>query len=182
MLFRSPVVHALDGVGENLQDHLQLRMAFKVSNVPTLNTLAASLWGKAKMALEYALHRTGPLTMAPSQLGAFLKSDDGQPSANLEYHVQPLSLDKFGDPLHPFNAFTASIANLRPSSRGFVRIQSPDARQAPAIAPNYLSTEEDRRIAAASLRITRRIVLSSKALARYAPEEFLPGQIGRAHV
>jgi choline dehydrogenase len=113
--------------------------------------------------------------MAPSQLGAFLKSDDGQPSANLEYHVQPLSLDKFGDPLHPFNAFTASIANLRPSSRGFVRIQSPDARQAPAIAPNYLSTEEDRRIAAASLRITRRIVLSSKALARYAPEEFLPG-------
>jgi choline dehydrogenase len=170
-----PVTHALEGVGANLQDHLQLRMAFKVSNVPTLNTLAASLWGKAKMALEYAVHRTGPLTMAPSQLGAFLKSDPQQPSANLEYHVQPLSLDKFGDPLHPYNAFTASVANLRPSSRGWVRIKSPDAREAPAIAPNYLSTTEDRRIAAQSLRITRHIVNGSKALAKYQPEEFLPG-------
>ncbi len=169
------VVHASEGVGANLQDHLQLRMAFKVSNVPTLNTLAATLWGKAKMALEYALHRTGPLTMAPSQLGAFLKSDDGQPSANLQYHVQPLSLDKFGDPLHPYNAFTASVANLRPTSRGSVLIKSPRAADAPAIAPNYLSTPEDRRIAAQSLRITRRIVFETTALKKYQPEEFLPG-------
>ena len=170
-----PVVHSLPGVGENLQDHLQLRMAFKVSNVPTLNTLAATLWGKAKMAMEYAVHRTGPLTMAPSQLGAFLKSDPSQPSANLQYHVQPLSLDKFGDPLHPYNAFTASVANLRPTSRGWVRIRSADSRQAPAIAPQYLSTAEDRRIAAQSLRITRRIVTGSRSLAKYQPEEFLPG-------
>ncbi|MEK7230596.1 MAG: GMC family oxidoreductase, partial [Pseudomonadota bacterium] len=116
------VVHDLPGVGENLQDHLQLRMAFKVKNVLTLNTLTNSWWGKAKMALEYALHRTGPLTMAPSQLGAFLKSDPSQATPNLEFHVQPLSLDKFGDPLHPFPAFTASVCNLRPASRGHIRI------------------------------------------------------------
>jgi choline dehydrogenase len=170
-----PVVHAADGVGANLQDHLQLRMAFKVQNVLTLNTLAGSLWGKAKMALEYALHRTGPLTMAPSQMGAFLKSDPSQPSANLEYHVQPLSLDKFGDPLHAWPAFTASVANVRPTSRGSVRIKSASFRDAPAISPNYLSTAEDRDIAARSLRITRSIVLDSQAMKKYAPEEFLPG-------
>jgi choline dehydrogenase len=170
-----PMAADREGVGANLQDHLQLRMAFKVSNVPTLNTLAASLWGKAKMALEYAIYRTGPLTMAPSQMGAFTKSDSSQPSANLQYHVQPLSLDKFGDPLHPWNAFTASVANLRPTSRGTVRIKSGDAREAPAIAPNYLSTPEDRRIAAQSLRITRGIVNETRALAKYSPEEFLPG-------
>ncbi|OGA04567.1 MAG: choline dehydrogenase [Betaproteobacteria bacterium RIFCSPLOWO2_02_FULL_62_17] len=169
------VAHDLPGVGENLQDHLQLRMAFKVQNVLTLNTMANSLWGKAKMALEYALHRTGPLTMAPSQLGAFLKSDPSQPAANLEYHVQPLSLDKFGDPLHPFPAFTASVCNLNPSSRGSIRIKSADYRQAPAIMLNYLSAPEDRRIAAASLRMTRRIVTETQTMKKYSPEEFLPG-------
>jgi choline dehydrogenase len=169
-----PVVHELP-VGENLQDHLQLRMAFKVKNVLTLNTMANSLWGKAKMALEYALFRTGPLTMAPSQLGAFLKSDPSQPSPNLEYHVQPLSLDKFGDPLHTFPAFTASICNLRPSSRGYVRIKTPRAEDAPAILPRYLSTDADRAIAAESLRITRRIVLNTSVMKKYEPEEFLPG-------
>ena len=170
-----PVVHDLPGVGENLQDHLQLRMAFKVQNVLTLNTMANSLWGKAKMALEYALYRTGPLTMAPSQLGAFLKSDASQPTPNMEYHVQPLSLEKFGEPLHPFPAFTASICNLRPASRGHIRIQSPDPRAYPAITLNYLSTPEDRRIAAEGLRVTRRIVTGTQTMKKYSPEEFLPG-------
>ena len=168
------VAHEL-AVGENLQDHLQLRMAFRVQNVLTLNTMANSWWGKAKMALEYALHRTGPLTMAPSQLGAFLKSDPAQPAPNLEFHVQPLSLDKFGDPLHPFPAFTASVCNLRPASRGHVRIKSADPRAHPAIMLNYLSAPEDQSIAVQSLRLARRIVLGTQTMQKYAPEEFLPG-------
>ncbi|MGC2518107.1 MAG: GMC family oxidoreductase N-terminal domain-containing protein [Burkholderiales bacterium] len=168
------VKHALAGVGENLQDHLQLRMAFKVQNVVTLNQRANSLLGKAAMALEYALFRTGPLTMAPSQLGGFTRSAPGHATPNLEYHVQPLSLDKFGEPLHPFPAFTASVCNLRPTARGYVRIQSSDPRAAPAINPRYLSTPEDRAVAAEALRLTRRIA-AQPALARYAPEEFLPG-------
>jgi len=169
------VVHDLPGVGANLQDHLQLRMAFKVKNVRTLNPMVHSLWSKAGMALEYALRRSGPLSMAPSQLGAFAKSDPSQASANIEYHVQPLSLDKFGEPLHRFNAFTASVANLRPTSRGHVRITSADPRVHPEIAPNYLSTPEDRRVAIDGLRLTRRIVLETRALSGYHPEEFLPG-------
>ncbi len=169
----TPLVN-LPGVGANLQDHLQLRMIFRIQGIRTLNHSARSLWGRALMALEYALLRTGPLTMAPSQLGAFVKSDDGQPTPNLQYHVQPLSLDKFGDPLHDFPAFTASVCNLRPTSRGHVHISSGDPAAAPAIAPCYLSTDEDRAIAAASLRLTRRIV-SMPALAPYRPEEFLPG-------
>ncbi|MCC6473748.1 MAG: GMC family oxidoreductase N-terminal domain-containing protein [Burkholderiales bacterium] len=172
-----PVVRRLPGVGRNLQDHLQLRMAFRVKNVLTLNTMANSLWGKAKMALEYALARSGPLAMAPSQLGAFVKSDPSQESANLEYHVQPLSLEKFGEPLHPFPAFTASVCNLRPTSRGEVRIVSPDPRRAPAIRLNYLATDEDRVIAAQSLRLTRRIVTGTAAMRKYQPEEFLPGPV-----
>ncbi len=170
-----PVAHDLPGVGANLQDHLQLRMAFRVSNTRTLNTMVHTLWHKAMMGLEYALTRSGPLSMAPSQLGAFARSDPNQPSANLEYHVQPLSLDRFGEPLHRFDAFTASVCNLRPASRGHVRITSSDARAAPAITPNYLSAEEDRRIAVDALRLTRRIVLESEGLRRYNPEEFLPG-------
>jgi choline dehydrogenase-like flavoprotein len=169
-----PVTHESRGVGENLQDHLQLRMAFKVRNVRTLNEWAGTLAGKISMGLEYLFFRTGPLTMAPSQLGAFTRSDPAQPSANLEYHVQPLSLDRFGEPLHPFPAFTASVANLRPTSRGSVRIQSPDPGAAPAIRPNYLATYVDRRIAADSLRLTRRIA-QQPALAKYQPDEFLPG-------
>jgi len=166
--------HLLPGVGENLQDHLQLRMAFKVSGVPTLNEQANSLFGKAKMALQYALFRTGPLTMAPSQLGAFAKSNSSVASANIEYHVQPLSLDKFGDPPHPFPAFTASVCNLRPESRGHVHIQSNDPAQAPLIQPNYLSTDGDRQVAIDSLKLTRRISLAD-ALAKYRPKEFMPG-------
>jgi choline dehydrogenase len=169
-----PVAHALAGVGENLQDHLQLRMAFKVSNVLTLNQRANSLWGKAMMGLEYALFRTGPLTMPPSQLGGFTRSDPSHATANLEYHIQPLSLDKFGDPLHPFPAFTASVCNLRPTSRGQVRIKSADPRAHPAIMPRYLATPEDRKVAADALRLTRRIA-TQPALARYAPQEFKPG-------
>jgi len=169
-----PVVHELP-VGENLQDHLQLRMAFKVKNVVTLNTLLHSWWAKAKIGLEYALFRTGPMTMPPSQLGAFVKSDPSQPTPNLEYHVQPISLDKFGDPPHPFPAFTASPCNLRPTSRGHVRITSPEPRAYPAIAPNYLATAEDRRVAAAALRLTRRIVIGTQAMRKYEPEEFTPG-------
>ena len=169
-----PVTHELP-VGENLQDHLQLRMAFKVKNALTLNTLLHSWWEKAKIGLEYALHRTGPMTMPPSQLGAFVKSDPSQPTPNLEYHVQPLSLDRFGVPPHRFPAFTASVCNLRPTSRGHVRIVSPDPRAYPAITCNYLSTPEDRKVAVDSMRLTRRIVTQSQALARYEPEEFVPG-------
>ncbi|HSN92990.1 MAG TPA: GMC family oxidoreductase N-terminal domain-containing protein [Anaeromyxobacteraceae bacterium] len=162
-------------VGENLQDHLQLRMAFKVKNVKTLNTQVHSLWGKAMMGLEYALFRTGPLTMAPSQMGAFVKSEPSQPTPDLEFHVQPVSLDKFGDPPHRFPAFTASICNLRPASRGFVRVKSADPRAHPAIQLNYLSAPEDQRIAAVSLRLTRRVVLGTETMKRYQPEEFMPG-------
>jgi len=169
-----PVVHDLPGVGENLQDHLQLRMIFKVQGIKTLNAMANSLWGKFMMGAEYALNRSGPLAMAPSQLGAFAKSDGARPSANLEYHVQPLSLDKFGDPLHRFPAFTASVCDLQPTSRGNVHVAARDAAAAPAIAPRYLSTEADRETAAAALRLTRKIV-SMPALAPYRPEEFLPG-------
>jgi len=168
------LVHELPGVGENLQDHLQLRMAFKVTNVVTMNQRANSLFGKAAMGLEYLFFRTGPLTMAPSQLGGFAKSDASQVTANVEYHVQPLSLDKFGDPLHDFPAFTASVCNLRPTSRGYVQIKSADPRAQPAIMPNYLSTSEDRKIAADALRLTRKIA-AQPALARYEPREFMPG-------
>ena len=166
--------HILPGVGENLQDHLQLRMAFKVRGVATLNEQANSLFGKAKMGLQYALFRTGPLTMAPSQLGAFAKSNPQVASANIEYHIQPVSLDKFGDPPHRFPAFTASVCNLRPESRGHVRIHSSDPTQHPAIQPNYLSTDNDRQVAIDSLKLTRNISAAG-ALAKYQPEEFLPG-------
>jgi len=168
------VVFDASGVGANLQDHLQIRAVFKVQGVKTLNTQANSLWGKAQIALEYALKRSGPMSMAPSQLGAFTRSDPSQPYPNIEYHVQPLSLDAFGEPLHPFAAFTASVCNLNPSSRGSVQIKSPDFGAAPAIAPNYLSTEADRKVAADSLRLTRTIV-AQPALANYQPQEFKPG-------
>ena len=170
------VMHDLAGVGENLQDHLQLRMAFKVQGVRTMNEWSNSLFGKAQMALEYALHRTGPLTMAPSQLGAFAKSDATQSTANIQYHVQPLSLDKFGDPPHKFPAFTASVCNLRPLSRGFVRIKSADPHIYPVIQPNYLSTEHDRKVAVDSMKLTRKIC-AAEALAKYRPEEFMPGPL-----
>ncbi|GAB4202448.1 MAG: GMC family oxidoreductase N-terminal domain-containing protein [Tibeticola sp.] len=169
-----PVVADRPGVGANLQDHLQIRAVFKVQGATTLNTLANSWLGKARIGLEYLLRRSGPMSMAPSQLGAFTRSDPARPWPNLEYHVQPLSLDAFGEPLHPFPAFTASVCNLNPTSRGTVQIRSPRFEDAPAIAPNYLSTDEDRRIAAQSLRLTRRIV-AQPALAPFAPEEFKPG-------
>lgn len=164
----------LPGVGANLQDHLQIRSVYKVQGAKTLNTMAASLVGKAAIGLEYLLRRSGPMSMAPSQLGAFTRSRPGLAHPNLEYHVQPLSLEAFGEPLHPFPAFTASVCNLNPTSRGTVHIQGPDFRQAPAIAPNYLSTAEDRQVAADSLRVTRRIVAQT-ALAPYRPEEWKPG-------
>ncbi|HEX8612773.1 MAG TPA: GMC family oxidoreductase N-terminal domain-containing protein [Telluria sp.] len=166
------------GVGDNLQDHLQLRMIYKVSNARTLNTTAASWFGKMKIGIEYAMFQSGPMSMAPSQLGAFARSDPGQATPNLQYHVQPLSLEKFGDPLHPFPAFTASVCNLRPTSRGHVRIASADSYAAPKITPNYLSTEQDRKTAAAALSLTRKIV-AAPALARYAPQEFKPGMAFR---
>ncbi|NHZ82724.1 choline dehydrogenase [Massilia sp. CCM 8695] len=166
------------GVGDNLQDHLQLRMIYKVSNARTLNTTAASWFGKMKIGMEYAMFQSGPMSMAPSQLGAFARSDPGQLTPNLQYHVQPLSLEKFGDPLHPFPAFTASVCNLRPTSRGHVRIASSDSYAAPKITPNYLSTEQDRKTAAAALTLTRKIV-AAPAMARYAPEEFKPGMAFR---
>jgi choline dehydrogenase len=169
-----PVMHDLPGVGENLQDHLQLRMIYKVSNVRTLNTVANSIAGKIGMGLQYALFQRGPLTMAPSQLGAFARSDPSQTSANIQYHIQPLSLEKFGEPLHPFPAFTASVCNLRPQSRGSVSIKSADPRQAPAISPNYLATEQDCKVASDSLRLTRKII-AAPALQKYQPQEIKPG-------
>jgi len=169
-----PVVQELPGVGANLHDHLQVRMQYKVKNVRTLNELVNSWSGKLAMGLEYLLFRTGPLTMPPSQLGAFAKSDPAQPTPNIEWHVQPLSLDKFGDPLHAFPAITPSVCNLRPTSRGWVRIKSPDPQAYPEIKLNYLSTPEDRKVAVDGMRFTRRI-MEAKALARYQPEEFRPG-------
>jgi choline dehydrogenase len=168
------VMHDLPGVGANLQDHLQIRSVYKVKHAKTLNTLANSWWGKAKIGLEYAMSRSGPMSMAPSQLGAFTKSDAAREWANIQYHVQPLSLDAFGEPLHKFPAITASVCNLNPSSRGSVTLKSPDFKVPPAIAPNYLSTEEDRKVAADSLRVTRRI-MSQPAMAAFEPEEFKPG-------
>ena len=168
------VLQDTPGVGANLQDHLQIRAVFKVQGTPTLNTLASSLWGKARIGMEYAFKRTGPMSMAPSQLGAFTRSRPGMRYPNLQYHVQPLSLDAFGEPLHRFPAFTASVCNLNPTSRGTVQIRSPHFADAPAIAPHYLSTPEDRQVAADSLRVTRRIV-AQPALARFQPEEWKPG-------
>ncbi len=168
------VEHDLPGVGENLHDHLQIRIQYKVHGVRTLNERANSLFGKAAMGLEYLLFRTGPLTMPPSQLGAFARSDPSQPSANIEWHVQPLSLDKFGAPLHPFPAITPSVCNLQPTSRGHVRITHYEASIPPAISPNYLATEEDQQVAVNSIRLTRRI-MQAKALEKYRPEEMKPG-------
>ncbi|MBC8727001.1 GMC family oxidoreductase [Paraburkholderia sp. UCT2] len=171
------VVQDLRGVGENLQDHLQLRMAYQVQGVRTLNTMSAHWWGKLMIGMRYALFQSGPMSMSPSQLGAFAKSDADDRSLSrpdLEYHVQPLSLDRFGEPLHRFNAFTASVCQLRPTSRGSIHIASADACAPPLIAPNYLSTDYDRHVAANALRLTRRIV-AAPALARYQPREILPG-------
>ncbi|WIE47740.1 GMC family oxidoreductase N-terminal domain-containing protein [Pseudomonas sp. GM17] len=168
------VAHELPGVGGNLQDHLQLRLIYKLENARTLNQIAGSLWGKLGMGLRYLYDRSGPLSMAPSQLGAFARSGPEQTSANLEYHVQPLSLERFGEPLHAFPAFTASVCDLRPQSRGRVQIRSADPQAAPLIQPNYLSHPEDLRVAADAIRLTRRIV-AAPALQAYKPTEYLPG-------
>jgi choline dehydrogenase len=169
-----PIKHALNGVGQNLQDHLQIRTIYQVDNTVTLNQRARTPWGMAMMGLEYFLKKTGPLTMPPSQLGAFAKSDPSQPSANIEWHVQPLSLDKFGSPLHKYNAITPSVCNLRPSSRGSVTLKSANPADAPAIAPNYLSTQEDLDVAVAGLKYTRQI-MAAPSLAPFNPVELKPG-------
>ena len=168
------VAHALDGVGENLQDHLQVRCAYKVSNTRTLNEWSNSLIGKIDIALKYFLFRKGPMTMAPSQLGVFAKSDPSRETPNLEYHIQPLTLNAFGEPLDPFPAITASVCNLRPESRGSIHLRDADPRSAPLIAPNYLSAPADRQVAADAVKLTRRI-MKAPALEPYAPEEFKPG-------
>jgi len=168
------VRHVLPGVGENLQDHLQVRPVYRVEGTTTLNDRARTLAGRAGIALQYALFRNGPMSMAPSQLGAFARTGPAFETPNVEYHVQPLSLDRFGAPLHPFSAFTASVCNLRPESRGSIHISSADARTQPAIRPNYLSAAADRQVAADALRLTRRIV-AQPALARFAPQEVTPG-------
>src|SRR5215467_4829504 len=169
-----PVVLDKPGVGENLQDHLQLRVIYKNTGARTLNEIYHSRLGKVGMALDYALRRRGPLTMAPSQLGLFTRSDPMRERANIQFHVQPLSLDRFGEPLHTFPAFTASVCNVQPTSRGHVRLKTRDPADPPAIAPRYLTTDEDRRVAADSLRMTQRIA-AQPALARYQPVEYLPG-------
>ena len=161
-------------VGENLQDHLQIRAVFKVKGTRTLNTLANSIFGKAKIGAEYLFKRSGPMSMSPSQLGAFTRSDPSRPHANLEYHVQPLSLEAFGEDLHDFPAVTISVCNLNPSSRGHVRIGSANFRDAPKISPNYLTTEDDCKVAADSLRQVRQI-MGQPAMQSYQPEEFKPG-------
>jgi choline dehydrogenase-like flavoprotein len=168
------IIHALPGVGENLQDHLQLRMIFKVSGARTLNMDYQSLVRRGLMGLDYVFRRRGPMTMAPSQLGMFAKTSPDYATANVEYHVQPLSLDRFGEPLHNFPAITLSVCNLRPASRGAVHAQNADPVAPPDIRPNYLSEEEDRRVAAAAIKLTRRIA-AAPALARYHPDEILPG-------
>ena len=168
------VQHDLAGVGENLQDHLQVRCAYKVTGVKTMNERFQSLVQRAGFAAQYVFQRRGPMTMAPSQLGAFVKSDPSRETPNLQYHVQPLTLPKFGEPLDPFPAFTASVANIRPTSRGWVRITAPDPEAHPEIRPNYLATQDDRRVAADGIRVTRNIV-SMPSLAKYKPEEFRPG-------
>ena len=164
----------LPGVGENLQDHLQMRLVFKVKNTKTLNLQANSLFGKIGMGLEYFLFKRGPMTMAPSQLGGFAKSDKNKETPNLQYHIQPLSTEKLGDPLHPFEAFTASVCNLRPESRGHVHIKTEDSREPPKIQPDYLSDPADRKVAADAIKLTRKIV-SSPAMKKFEPEEFKPG-------
>jgi choline dehydrogenase len=164
----------LPGVGENLQDHLQMRLVFKVKNTKTLNLRANSLFGKIGMGLEYFLFKRGPMTMAPSQLGGFAKSDQNKETPNLQYHIQPLSTEKLGDPLHPFEAFTASVCNLRPESRGHVHIKTEDSREPPKIQPDYLSDPADRKVAADAIKLTRKIV-SSPAMEKFEPEEFKPG-------
>ncbi len=162
------------GVGRNLQDHLQQRAIYRVTGARTLNETYHNLFRRGLMGLDYALRRRGPLTMAPSQLGIFMRSDAEQTRANIEFHVQPLSLDKFGDPLHRFPAITVSACNLRPTSRGEVRISSADPAAKPVIAPGYLSTEEDRKVAADAIRVTRKLMRQA-AMAPFHPEEFLPG-------
>ena len=169
-----PVVHHLPGVGRNLQDHLQIRPVFKVSGVRTLNTDYANLARRFAMGVDYVLRRRGPLTMAPSQLGMFARSSDAYATPNLQFHFQPLSLDKWGDGMHPFGAFTASVCNLRPASRGSVSLASPDPTVPPLIAPHYLSEQEDRDVAVASLKLARRIAAQAP-LARYHPQEYRPG-------
>jgi choline dehydrogenase len=168
------VRNPLAGVGGNLQDHLQIRTIFKVKNTLTLNEQAGTLWGRGMLALEYALHRRGPLSMAPSTLGAFARTDRSFATPNVQYHVQPLSLDRFGEPLHAFPAITASVCNLRPTSRGTVRLKSADPKAPPAIAPNYLATDDDQRVAADAIRLTRSI-MAAAPLRPYDPEEHLPG-------
>ncbi len=170
----TPVVD-LPGVGENLQDHLQIRTVYQVDHCKTVNTLYKNWFTRIGMGLQYALFRTGPLTMPPSTLGAFAKSSDQEPTPDMEWHVQPLSLPKFGEPLHPFNAITPSVCNLRPSSRGWVRAVHPDPMAAPKIFCNYLSTEHDRHVAVRGLQFTRKI-MQSKALAPFNPREMLPGE------
>ncbi len=169
-----PLHKQVPGIGENLQDHLQLRMIYKVKDVPTLNEKASSFWGKAMIGLEYLVNRSGPMSMAPSQLGIFTRSGPDKATADLEYHVQPVSLDKFGDPVHPFPAVTASVCNLRPESRGSVHVTSAQFRAHPAIRPNYLSTEADRDVAVRAMELTRKIA-AQPAFARYRPEEYAPG-------
>lgn len=166
--------HRLAGVGENLQDHLQLRLIYKVSGVKTLNAQAKHWWGRAAMGLEYLLFRTGPLTMSPSQMGVFTRSSASVDRADLEYHIQPLSLERFGEPLHDFPAFTASVCHLRPSSRGSVHINHPSSLAQPQIDPCYLATDDDRQVAASAIRVTRGIV-NQAPLAAYRPQEYLPG-------
>src|SRR4029077_4293902 len=163
------------GVGENLQDHLQLRLIYKIAGVKTLNAAYRSRVGRARMMFDYALFRRGPLTMAPSQLGLFTRSNPTRERANIQFHIQPISLDKFGDPLHEFPAFTASVCNLQPTSRGTVALRSSDPADKPAIRPNYLATDEDRRVAAQSIRVARKLA-KAPALARFRPVERLPGE------
>ncbi len=169
-----PVVLDKPGVGANLQDHLQQRAIYRVQGVKTLNETYHNLPRRMLMGAEYALFQRGPLTMAPSQLGLFTSSSPDHERANIQFHVQPLSLDRFGEPLHRFPAITVAACNLRPTSRGTVRIDATDPNAVPIIAPNYLATDADRQVAADAIRVTRRL-MAQPALAAFSPQEHLPG-------
>ena len=168
------VAKDLPGLGENLQDHLQIRTSYRIAGARTLNDMQASMLGKARIAAEYALRRSGPMAMAPSQLGLFTRSSPRFATPNVEFHVQPLSLDAFGQPLHAYPAITVSVCNLRPESRGTVKLADPDHRTAPIIAPNYLATDEDRDVAVESIRLARRL-MATEGLRPFRPQEVSPG-------
>tara|TARA_Y100001980_G_C14537420_1_gene314393 strand:- start:527 stop:1978 length:1452 start_codon:yes stop_codon:yes gene_type:complete len=170
------VVNELKGVGKNLQDHLMFRPVYKLKNIKSLNRDIESLYSKFKMGMQYIFKQSGPITMGASQVCAFTKSDPSRATPNLQFHVQPLSTDILGvTSMHDFEGITPTVANIRPTSRGEINISSSDSRDNPKIKMNYLSTEDDRIVAAKSLKLVRKIMLETRTFKKYQPEEYRPG-------